>query len=255
MAARRGRSGEMTFLEHFEELRRRIYWTIIGYCVAFGVSTAFLSQIMEVLVAPYYRYLPEGQRSLAYTEITEVFFLYMKVAAITGIFLGAPWIFLQLWLFIAPGLKPREKRLALPFVAATSLFFMAGMVFCYFVVLPYTFKFFYDFNKGFTNVVTVSYFWSFTTKFLLGMGLVFETPILILFLTRLGIVSTGFLLRKFKWAVLIAFIVAAVITPSGDPVNQTIVAVPILVLYLLGILISWLFKKRPRPEGEEAAEG
>jgi sec-independent protein translocase protein TatC len=251
MAARRAAGGEMTFLEHFEELRRRIYWTIIGFCVAFALCTAFLTQIMQVLVAPYYRYLPEGQRALAYTEITEVFFLYMKVAAIAGVFVAAPWIFLQLWLFIAPGLKPREKRMALPFVVATSLFFMAGMVFCYFFVLPYTFKFFYDFNKGFTNVVTVTYFWSFTMKFLLGMGLVFETPILILFLTRLGIVSTGFLLRKFKWAVLIAFTVAAVITPSGDPVNQTIVAVPILVLYLLGILISWIFKKRAKPEEQE----
>jgi len=240
--------GEMTFLEHFEELRKRLYWALIGYCVAFGLSTVFLDELMQFLVQPYYKYLPEGQRSLAYTEITEVFFLYMKVAAVAGLFIAAPWIFIQLWAFISPGLRSREKRLALPFILATSLFFMAGMAFCYYAILPYTFKFFYDFNKGFRNVVTVSYFWDFTVKFLVGMGLVFETPILILFLTRLGLVSTGFLLRKFKWAVLLAFIIAAVITPSGDPINQTIVAVPIIVLYALGILISWVFKKKADPE-------
>ncbi len=241
--------GEMSFLEHFQELRRRLGHALIGLVIAFGVATFYLNDIMNFLVAPYFRYLPKGQQSLAYTEITEVFFLYMKVAAVVAVFVAAPWVFYQLWLFIAPGLRAREKRLALPFIVATSAFFMTGMAFCYFYVLPYTFKFFFDFNKGFTNVVTVSYFWDFEVKFLLGMGLVFETPILILFLTRLGIVSTGFLLRKFKWAVLISFIISAVITPSGDPVNQTIVAVPIIVLYGLGIAISWLFRKREKPDG------
>ena len=155
MAKERGGAGEMTFLEHFEELRRRLSWAALGYAAAFAVSTAFLSQIMQALVEPYYKYLPKGQK-LAYTEITEVFFFYMKVAAVVAIFVSAPWIFYQLWRFISPGLKPKEKRLALPFVLATSFFFMAGMAFCYFAVLPYTFKFFYDFNKDFTNLVTVS---------------------------------------------------------------------------------------------------
>ncbi len=121
---------------------------------------------------------------------------------------------------------------------------MTGMAFCYYMVLPYTFKFFFDFNQGFENIVTVSNFWDFEMKFLLGIGLTFETPILILFLTRLGLVSPGFLVRKFKWAVLIAFIISAIITPSGDPVNQTIVAVPIVILYAIGVLISWIFRKR-----------
>ena len=241
-------TGEMSFLEHFEELRRRIYFALVGLAVAFGVATLFLDKIMKFLVAPYFKYLPKGQQSLAYTEITEVFFLYMKVAFVVGLVISAPWIFYQLWRFIAPGLKSREKRMALPFVLGTTLFFLAGVAFCYYVVLPYTFRFFFQFNEGFTNVVTVSYFWDFEMKFLLGIGLTFETPILILFLTRLGIVSPGFLLRKFKWAVLIAFIIAAVITPSGDPVNQTIVAVPIIVLYGLGILISYLFRRKPAPE-------
>lgn len=245
---------EMTFLEHFEELRRRLYHSVIGVAVAFGVATYYLDPIMKFLVAPYFRYLPKGQQSLAYTEITEVFFLYMKVAFIVSLFLSAPWIFYQLWLFISPGLRPKEKRYAVPFILATSAFFMTGMAFCYYMVLPYTFKFFFDFNKGFTNVVTVSYFWDFEMKFLLGIGLTFETPILILFLTRLGIVTPGFLARKFKWAVVIAFIVSAVITPSGDPVNQTIVAVPIVLLYAIGVTVSWIFRKKPETDGVAAAE-
>ncbi len=245
--------GEMTFLEHFEELRKCIYRAFLGEVVAFAVATYFLTDIMKFLVAPYFRYLPQGQQRLAYTEITEVFFLYMKVAFVASLFVAAPWIFYQLWLFISPGLKPKEKRYAFPFIVATSLFFMTGMAFCYYMVLPYTFKFFFDFNQGFENIVTVSNFWDFEMKFLLGIGLTFETPILILFLTRLGLVSPGFLARKFKWAVLISFIISAIITPSGDPVNQTIVAVPIIILYAIGVLISWIFRKRVEPGTESQA--
>ncbi len=242
--------GEMSFLEHFEDLRRCIYRSFLGVVVTFGVCTYFLQDIMKFLVAPYFRYLPQGQQTLAYTEITEVFFLYMKVAFVASLFLAAPWIFLQLWYFISPGLRPKEKRYALPFIVGTSAFFMVGMAFCYYVVLPYTFKFFFEFNRDFQNIVTVSNFWDFEMKFLLGIGLTFETPILILLLTRLGLVTPVFLFKKFKWAILIAFLLSAVITPSGDPVNQTIVAVPIIVLYAIGVLISWIFRKREAPAPE-----
>lgn len=241
---------EMTFLEHFEELRRCITRALIGLAVAFLAATAFLEEIMRFLVAPYYKYLPKGQQSLAYTHITEVFFLYMKVAFVVAIVLSSPWIFYQLWRFISPGLRPKERLYALPFIVSTSVFFIAGVAFCYLVVLPYTFKFFVDFNKDFNNVVTVSTFWDFEMKFLLGMGLSFETPILILLLTRLGVVTPEFLLKKFKWAVLVAFVLSAIITPSGDPVNQTIVALPIVILYALGIGISFLFRKRAEPAVE-----
>ncbi|MGC8762080.1 MAG: twin-arginine translocase subunit TatC [Acidobacteriota bacterium] len=240
--------GEMTFLEHFEELRTRITRALLGLVVAFAAVVPFMDRVVKVLVEPYYRYLPEGQKSLAYTQVTEIFFVYMKVAMVLAVVLAAPWIFYQLWAFIAPGLKPQEKRWAIPFVLATSFFFVAGVVFCYFVVLPLTFRFFFQFNEGFTNVVTVSYFWNFELVFLLALGLVFETPVLIFLLTRLGVVSTAFLAKNFKWAVLIAFIVAAVITPSGDPVTQTAVAGPMVVLYGLGILISFAFRKRSTPE-------
>lgn len=242
---------EMTFLEHFEELRSRVVKSFVGVAVGFGLCYAFIKPIMKIFKAPYMNTLAEGHKTLAYTQITEVFFIYMKVAAVAGLVVSSPWVFYQLWAFIAPGLRPREKRSGLPFVFLTSLFFIGGVVFCYFIVLPFTFRFFLTFNEGFTNVVTVSYLWSFELKFLLGMGLTFETPMIILLLTRLGLVSTGFLLKQYKWAILLAFIVAAVITPSGDPVNQTIVAVPIVVLYGIGIAISWIFRRKEKTTLEE----
>jgi sec-independent protein translocase protein TatC len=247
-AAEKVKRSEMTFLEHFEELRRRIYRALIGLVVVFCVVYAFIDKIMEILVKPYYHYLPEGQQSLTYTEVTEVFFVYMKIAAVVSVVVASPWIFYQLWAFISPGLKPKEKRWAVPFVLATSLFFVGGVVFCYYVVLPFTFQFFFQYNQGFKNIVTISYFWNFELMFLLGIGLTFETPILILLLTRLGLVTPGFLFKKYKWAVLVAFIVAAVITPSGDPVTQSVVAVPIIVLYGLGVFIAWVFRKKPEAE-------
>ncbi len=235
---------EMSFLEHFSELRSRLAKAFWGLAAAFCVLTYFMDDIMRLLFEPYFRYLPEGQHKLAYTGITDVFFAYMKIAAVLGVFVASPWIFYQLWAFISPGLKAKEKRWAIPFVLGTSFFFILGLAFCYFYVLPFTFKFFHDFNKDYTNVVTLDYFWSFELKFLLGIGLVFETPVLIFLLTRLGIVSTKTLLKQWRWVIVGAFVISAVITPSGDPVTQTIVAVPIIILYGLGLLISWLFRKR-----------
>lgn len=242
---------EMTFLEHFDELRRRLVHAVWGLLVVFAVITYFLPDIMRLLVEPYYKFLPEAQRHLAYTGVTDVFFVHMKISMVLALFGAAPWIFFQLWKFISPGLKPREKRWAIPFVLLTSLCFLGGLLFCYLYVLPFTFRFFQEYNQDYVNVVTLDYFWSFELKFLLGIGLVFETPVLIFLLTRLGIVSTATLLKKWRWVIVGAFTVSAVVTPSADPVTQTVVAVPIVALYAIGLLISWLFQRR-EPNGEEA---
>lgn len=242
------RRREMTFLEHFDELRRRLVQAVWGLVVAFAAVTYFLPQIMKVLVEPYYTYLPEGQRHLAFTGVTDVFFVHMKIAAVLALFAASPWIFFQLWRFISPGLKPKEKRWAFPFVSATSLCFLGGLAFCYAFVLPFTFRFFQEYNQDYMNVVTLDFFWSFELKFLLGIGLVFETPVLIFLLTRLGLVSAGTLLKKWRWVILGAFAVSAIVTPSGDPVTQTVVAVPIIALYAIGLLVSWLFQRRTPKE-------
>jgi sec-independent protein translocase protein TatC len=238
---------EMSFLDHFDELRRRLVRAVWGLVLAFAAVSFYLDDIMAVLVQPYYQFLPADQRKLAYTGITDIFFVYMKIAAVLAVFAASPWIFYQIWAFIAPGLKPREKRWAIPFVLSTSFFFLLGLAFCYLYVLPFTFQFFHDFNKEFTNVVTLDYFWGFELKFLLGLGLVFETPVLIFLLTRLGIVRTGTLLKQWRWVIVGSFLLSAVITPSGDPVTQTIVAVPIIALYGVGLLVSWLFRRREDP--------
>lgn len=236
--------GDMTFLEHFDELRKRLVHSAYGLAVAFAGVSYFMPEIMGVLVQPYYQFLPPEQRHLAYTGVADVFFVQMKIAAVLALFAASPWIFYQLWVFIAPGLRPQEKRWAVPFVLSTSACFMAGLIFCYLYVLPFTFRFFNDFNKDYLNVVTLDFFWSFELKFLLGLGLVFETPVLIFLLTRLGLVSTGTLLKQWRWVIVGAFLVSAVITPSGDPVTQTVVAVPIIALYAIGLLVSWLFQRR-----------
>jgi len=239
---------ELTFLGHLGELRKRIAVSLWGFGIVFAFCSFFMKKIAAAVFLPYYRYLPEGGETLAYTNISEIFFLYMKMAAVAALFLSSPWLFYQLWLFLSPALRPREKKLALPFIAGTAFFMMAGMAFSYAVVLPFTFRFFFDFNEGYRNVVTVSSIWNFELLMIVGIGLSFESPVLIFLLSRLGIVTPKTLFKQSKWAVLAAFVVSAVITPSGDPFTQTIVALPIIVLYFAGILLALIF-----PPGKEAA--
>lgn len=250
-----GSGHDLTFIEHFSELRRRIFHALLGVAAAFAVISFFMNDIMERLLAPYYRFLPEGQQTVSYIRITEVFFIYMKIAAVLALFAASPWVFYQLWRFISPGLRKTERHLAVPFILATSLFFLGGMVFCYIYILPVTFSFFLRFNQNYTNIVTLTALWGFEIKMLMGIALTFETPILIFFLTRFGLVSTRTLLRKWRWVVVAGFIAAAVLTPSGDPVTQSLVAAPILVLYVLGIFVSWIFRKRTSSYSEEAPAG
>jgi sec-independent protein translocase protein TatC len=238
---------KMSFLEHLEDLRKRLSYSLISLVVGFGVCWAFARQIYAFIQAPIAELLPVGEK-LAYTRVTSPFFLYMKVAFFAGIFLAAPFILWQLWLFISPGLYPKEKRYAAPFIIFSSLFFVAGGYFGYRLVLPLAAGFFVEMGRDFQQVITVDDYFAFASKICLGMGLVFETPILIFFLARLGIVTPVFLLQKFKYAVVIIFIIAAIITPTPDMVTQAALAIPMIVLYLLGIGISFLFGKKKRGE-------
>lgn len=238
-------SHEMTLLEHFAELRKRVFKAAIGVGLVFVGLTFFMNTIMHRFLEPYYRLLPKGQQTVTYTSITEVFFIYMKIAAVLAIFVASPWLFYQLWAFISPGLTRKERRYAIPFVLATSLFFIAGLFFCYHYVLPFSFGFFLKFNKNYTNIVTLSALWGFEIKLLLALGVTFETPILILLLTRLGIVTTRTLARQWKWVTVIIFTIGAIITPP-DAFSQIMVSVPMLALYGIGLAVSWIFRKRPK---------
>jgi sec-independent protein translocase protein TatC len=237
----------MGFFEHLEEFRRRLVTSLIALAAAFGVAWSRSEWLFEILARPVRRYLPPGQ-NLAYTTLTEPFLLYFRVALLGGLILASPIILWQVWLFVAPALYRREKRFAIPFMMASVFFFLAGCAFGYLQAFPVVVGFLVGMGTNFQAVITINEYLSTATKVILGLGLVFELPILIFFLTRMGVVSERWLLRKFKYAVLVVFIVAAVITPTPDVATQVVFAVPMLLLYLLGIAISWIFKKRPRPE-------
>ncbi|HEX9491881.1 MAG TPA: twin-arginine translocase subunit TatC, partial [Thermoanaerobaculia bacterium] len=224
---------KMSFLEHLEELRKRLIISIVALGVAFLVCWNFADRIFALLAQPLSRFLPPGDK-LVFTRLTEPFMLYMKVAFFAGIFLASPIILWQLWLFIAPGLYKRERRYAAPFIIIASLFFILGGYFGYRVLLPGTCAFFLETGRQFKQMIKADEFFSFASMIILACGAVFETPILIFFLARLGIVTPAFLLQKFKWAIVAAFIIAAIVTPTPDMVTQTALALPMIGLYALG---------------------
>jgi sec-independent protein translocase protein TatC len=234
---------KMSFLEHLEELRKRLIYSSIAIFVAFMVCWHWADRIFAKLQEPLSKFLPHGDK-LAYTRLAAPFFLYMKVAFFAGLFLAAPFLLLQLWLFISPGLYKRERRMALPFVFFATIFFLLGGLFGWGYLLPVTCNFFVQTGKEFKAVITVDDYFSFASMIILATGLVFETPILIFFLARLGIVTPAFLMQKFKYAIVLAFIIAAIITPTPDMVTQTALAVPMILLYLLGVAIAYFFGKK-----------
>ncbi|MCJ7612373.1 MAG: twin-arginine translocase subunit TatC [Candidatus Aminicenantes bacterium] len=249
---RKGRKSpdEMTFLEHLEDLRKRLLGSIIALLVAVIPSWMFSQDIYRILSRPVTQYLPEGTK-LAFTSLTAPFTLYMKVAFLSAAFFTSPFIFYQLWKFVAPGLYQKEKKYVIPFVVFTSAFFLGGALFGYYVAFPFACRFFLNLGSEFQPVITVDTFFSLTIKLLLGIGLVFEMPTLIFFLSRMGIVTAGWMLKKFKYAILIIFVIAALITPTPDIVNQAILAVPMIVLYSLSILIALIFGKKKKPRDED----
>lgn len=234
---------KMSFLDHLEELRKRLLVSFIAVAIGFLACWAFAEPIFEELQKPLAQFLAPGD-TLAYTRLTAPFFLYMKVAFFAGLFVAAPVVLLQLWLFIAPGLYKKERSLAAPFIIFGSLFFIMGGYFGYRFLLPATCSFFVETGKQFKQMVTVDDYFSFASVIILATGLVFETPILIFFLARLGIVTPAFLMQKFKYAIVLSFVVAAIVTPTPDIVTQAALAVPMILLYLIGVGVAFLFGKK-----------
>jgi sec-independent protein translocase protein TatC len=234
----------MGFLDHLEELRKRLIVSFIAVTVGFFACWHYAENIYAKLQEPLTKILPPGDK-LAFTRLTAPFFLYMKVAFFAGIFVASPVILFQLWLFISPGLYKRERRWAVPFIIATTALFLLGGYFGYRILLPATCGFFVETGKNFKQMITIDDYFSFSSMICLAAGIVFETPVLIFFLARLGIVTPKFLMKQWKFAIVISFIVAAIVTPTPDPVNQTILAVPMIALYFLGVFVAWLFAKKP----------
>jgi len=243
----------MTFLEHLEDLRKRLWYSFVALFIAVIPCWLFSKEVFEILSRPVTQYLPEGMK-MAFTSLTAPFMLYIKVSFLAAIFLTSPFIFLQLWYFIAPGLYQKEKKYVFPFVIFSTVFFLAGAAFGYFVMFPWACRFFLNLGQDFTPVLTVDTYFGFSLKLLLGIALVFELPTLVFFLSKLGIVTSRWMIRNFKYAVLAVFVIAAVITPTPDMVTQSILAVPMLALYGLGILIAFLFGKERKVRREKKAE-
>ncbi len=239
------RNKKQDFWEHLGEFRKRILWIFAYLIIGFIVAYTFHREIFHILALPLLKLAPKQYKNVfAFHELSEPFFTYLKISFYAGIFIVSPFILHQIWLFISPALYKSEKRLVVPFIFFTTLLFISGGLFGYFVGLKYMLSFFMSEAQGLIPVLTMKGYFSLCITVILGMGLVFELPILILFLTLLGIVDHKFLLSKLKWAIFLVFLIAAIITPSGDPVTQTVFALPMLFLYLLGILLSFLAKKR-----------
>lgn len=244
---------EMTFLEHLEDLRKRLFNSFLAIIITLIPSWFFSRDVFRILARPVTKYLPEGTK-LAYTGLTEPFLLYLKVSFLTAIFVSSPFIFLQIWYFVAPGLYQREKRLVIPFVIATTFFFLLGATFGYLVIFPWACRFFLNLGSDFQSVITVNSYFNLSLKLLLGIGLVFEMPILVFFLAKIGVASSRWMLRNFKYAVLVIFIIAAIITPTPDMITQSILAIPMLLLYGLSILVVLFVEKaKRRKQASEAA--
>jgi len=244
--------GRMGFLEHLDELRTRIIRACIALGVGMLVAFFFVDRIADFVLAPTLRTLPPGAELIA-TKPGETFSFYLNVALIGGLVLAAPFIMYQVWRFIAPGLYAKEKKLVIPFVALTTIGTLGGVLFTHYVMFPAMMTFFASVSTGRLKFLPrLEDTFDLYLNMLLGMVVVFQIPTLVLFLAKMRLVTARFLWRHFQYAILIIFIIAAVLTPSVDPWNQTIFAVPMIGLYLISIGIAWLAAPR-RPEAPSDA--
>jgi sec-independent protein translocase protein TatC len=233
-------TGKMSFLEHLDELRKRIVHSAIAIALCVVGGFYWINQIVNFILAPTRQALPTGVK-LIYTQPGEAFSLYVQIALIMGIVLASPFIMYQVWMFIAPGLYSNEKRLAIPFVFFTTAGFMTGAAFNHYIAFPFMMTFFASFNTpDLSFMPKLADVFGLYTKMLLGMGIIFQMPTVVLFLAKMKMVTARFLLKHFKYAFLIIFVVAAIITPTGDPTTQAIFAAPMVALYLLSIVIAWI---------------
>jgi sec-independent protein translocase protein TatC len=239
--------GKMSFLEHLDELRKRIIWAIVAIVAGFAIACLFLNPLFNFIMGPMTAALPKGQ-TLIYTEPTEALMLYLKMALLAGILIATPGVMSQVWLFVAPGLYAHEKKMAVPFVLMSSFFFVVGAAFSHYVVFPLTWKFFLSFSsKDLTFMPRIEPAFGLYVKLLLTFGLIFQMPTIVLFLARMGIITAKFLVKNFKYAILINFIIGAVLSPGTDPVGQLLLAAPMCLLYVISIGLAWIFGKKRTP--------
>ncbi len=245
---------KLPFTSHLEELRKRLIVCFIAVGAGFVISFGFKEWLFKILVHPLIKVMKEGE-TLIYTGLPEAFFTYLKVAFLTGLIVASPIILYQFWMFVAPGLYKNERRMMTPIVLLSSFFFIGGALFGYFVVFPWGFKFFLGFaTDTIRPLPSMKEYFGFSAKLLLAFGLVFEMPLVLTFLAKLGIVSVPFLKKNRKYAILLFFTGAAILTPP-DVITQIMMALPLMLLYEISIIGAKLFgKKKPKEENTETAE-
>jgi sec-independent protein translocase protein TatC len=243
-------AGKMTFLEHLDELRKRIIWAVASLGVGFVFALFFIGQIFDFIMRPMQRLLPAGG-TLVYTDPSEAFLLQIKIALMAGLIIASPLVFAQVWLFIAPGLYSHEKKLAVPFIVMSSVFFAAGAAFSHYVVFPIVWRFFVGFTTDYlTFMPRVEPAFSMYLRLILALGITFQLPTLVLFLARMGMVTPRFMIKNFRYAILLIVIAAAVLSPDGGGVGMIAMGGPVVLLYIFSIGLAWMFgKKRTISDG------
>jgi len=244
---------KLPFTAHLEELRWRLIVSFIAIGIGFLLSYGFKETIFEILIRPLIKVMGDGDKMI-FTNLPEAFFTYLKVSLLSGIMLASPVIIFQVWMFIAPGLYTEERKLILPFVFLSTLFFVGGALFGYFVVFPFGFQFFLSFaSENIQAFPSMKEYLSFSSKLLLAFGIVFELPLFITLMARLGLVTPSYLKQNRKYAVLLFFVGAAIITPP-DVVTQIMMAFPLMLLYELSILGAIVFQRKPLETSDEDGE-
>jgi len=243
---------KLPFTSHLDELRTRLIRVFIAVGVGFVIAFGFKEYLFDILVHPLVNVMKEGE-TLIYTGLPEAFFTYLKVAFLTGLMVASPLILYQFWMFVAPGLYKNERRMMVPIVILSTFFFVGGALFGYFVVFPWGFKFFLGFaTETIRPLPSMKEYFGFSAKLLLAFGLVFELPLVLTFMAKLGIVSVEFLKKNRKYALLLFFAGAAILTPP-DVVTQVLMALPLMVLYEVSIIGAKIFGKK-KAESKEAEQ-
>jgi sec-independent protein translocase protein TatC len=239
-----GVEDKMPFMEHLGELRTRIVRSLMGLLVGLGIALPFSQKIVDYLARP----VRATGNNLVFLSLTEAFWVQMKVAVIVGLFIAAPAILWQIWAFVAPGLHQHERKYAVPFVLIGSILFIGGGAFSLKIVTPYAIAFLLSYSRpGLQPMISIESYVDFLLKFTLAFGIVFELPLAITLLARMGVVTPAMLAKNRKYAILGAFIAAAILTPTPDAFNQTLMAGPLIILYEVGIICARIFGRRPKP--------
>jgi sec-independent protein translocase protein TatC len=258
---------KMPLFSHLEDLRKRIFISLGAVIVVFIATFTYSEEIFGVLMFPL-RYSLDFSitdlrlefvqidklhaTKLVFLAPAEAFWMNMKVALVAALIFSLPVIFLQFWIFIAPGLNAKERKYVIPFVLAATGLFLVGASFCFVIVLPFALSFLLNYKIGdfLMPMLSVGQYTDFCLKFLMAFGVIFELPIVIIFLAKMGLVTTETLKRRRRLAIVLAFVAGAVLTPTPDAFNQTLMAIPIILLYELGIILSVFFTKK-KPDGDE----